>query len=92
MLLCIFCQALFRHVQWNSQSIFVIRVYIEPSNQDKTRAHTTNLLDDSKLAAWTLVPMTTPNDGGSRQGECDYLDDDGHDDDGNSDDDSDDDK
>lgn len=62
-------QALFRHVEWNSQSIFIVRAYIEPANQNNNRAVTANLLDDSKLAAWTLVPMTVPSDRESRQGE-----------------------
>lgn len=63
----IISQVLFRHVQWNSKSIVIVRVYLQPKAPGTDQIPTGNLLDDSRLAAWTLVPLTNRNGRLSRQ-------------------------
>ncbi|KAK3739534.1 hypothetical protein QZH41_016209 [Actinostola sp. cb2023] len=61
-------EALFRRVEWNNQSIIIVRVYLQPNSPGTTQAQTANLLEESKLAAWTLVPLAASIVRASRQG------------------------
>lgn len=57
---CPCSQAQFKNVPWDANSIVVFRVYIQPgdlSASGSSTAQTGNILDESKLAAWTAVPL-----------------------------------
>ncbi|XP_031564319.1 uncharacterized protein LOC116299741 isoform X2 [Actinia tenebrosa] len=57
----------FRQVQWNSKSIVVVRVYLQPKDPGTDQIPAVNLLDESRLAAWTLIPLGYSNGRLSRQ-------------------------
>lgn len=53
-------EAKFRNTTWDSNSIVVFRLYLQPNDVSSTRnatAQAGNLLDESKLAAWTALPL-----------------------------------
>ena len=55
-----YSQAQFKNVPWDANSIVVFRVYIQPGDSSasgNSTAQTGNILDESKLAAWTAVPL-----------------------------------
>ncbi|KAK2569928.1 hypothetical protein P5673_005787, partial [Acropora cervicornis] len=52
--------AKFRNTTWDSNSIVVFRLYLQPNDVSSTRnatAQAGNLLDESKLAAWAALPL-----------------------------------
>ena len=58
--LCPYSQAQFKNVPWDANSIVIFRVYIQPggsSASGSSTAQTGNIVDESKLAAWTAVPL-----------------------------------
>ena len=57
---CPYSQAQFKNVPWDANSIVVFRVYIQPGDSSasgNSTAQTGNIVDESKLAAWTAVPL-----------------------------------
>jgi len=55
-----FFQAQFRNVPWDLNSVVVFRLYLQPgdfSTSGNSTAPAANLLDESKLAAWTALPL-----------------------------------
>ncbi|KAM7426567.1 Coiled-coil domain-containing protein 17 [Porites harrisoni] len=53
-------EAQFKNVPWDANSIMVFRVYIQPGDSSasgSSTAQTGNIVDESKLAAWTAVPL-----------------------------------
>ncbi|XP_078356622.1 uncharacterized protein LOC144641496, partial [Oculina patagonica] len=53
-------QAQFKNVPWDANSIVVFRLYLQPgdlSTSGNSTAPAANLLDESKLAAWTALPL-----------------------------------
>ena len=55
-----YSQAQFKNVPWDAHSIVVFRVYIQPGDSSasgSSTAQTGNIVDESKLAAWTAVPL-----------------------------------
>ena len=57
---CPYSQAQFKNVPWDANSIVVFRVYIQPGDSSasgNSTAQTGNILDETKLAAWTAVPL-----------------------------------
>ena len=57
---CPHSQAQFKNVPWDANSIVVFRVYLLPGDSSasgSSTAQTGNILDESKLAAWTAVPL-----------------------------------
>lgn len=75
-----FFQAQFRNVPWDLNSVVVFRLYLQPgdlSTSGNSTAPAANLLDESKLAAWTALPLalTTGSQASrrSRQSGGDYF-------------------
>ena len=56
----VFLQAQFRNVPWDLNSVVVFRLYLQPgdlSTSGNSTAPAANILDESKLAAWTALPL-----------------------------------
>lgn len=59
-------EAQFRNVPWDAHSIVVFRLYLQPGDASTSAS---NLLDESKLAAWTAIPLAlTAGSQASRRG------------------------
>ena len=60
-------QAQFKDVPWDHNSLVVLRLYLQPAGAQgpaPTRSGASgNLLDESKLVAWTVMPLTVSVDG-----------------------------